>query len=102
MLTNIAYPDLTFNDTWLNKIYENVSLNKANINQWIRYSTYFYQLTASTDNFQGNIDSYLTDMVPSSLVLLRQPYDQWKRNTPTTVNAYYQRTMNNICTSDEW
>ena len=97
MLTNIAYPDLTFNDTWLNLIYVNVSLNKANINQWIRYSTCFYQLSASADNFQGNLDRYLTDMVPSSLVLLREPFDLWY--PPTTVNAYNVLNANSICTS---
>ena len=100
MLTNIAYPDFPFNDTWLNLVYENVSLNKANINQWIRYSTCFYQLTVSADNYQGNLDSFLTDMVPSSLVLLRQPYDQWnsKSFATPTVNAFYEDLENSICT----
>ena len=76
MLANIAYPGLTFNDTWLNLIYANLS--------------------ASVNSFQNNVDSYLTDRVPSSLVLLRQPFDIWNKIFPTVVNAFYQPRMNNI------
>eukprot|EP00731_Ephydatia_muelleri_P003774 Em0001g3774a len=76
MLANIAYPDLTFNDTWLNLIYQNLS--------------------ASADSFQNNVDSYLTDGVPSALVLLRQPFNIWNTIFPTEVNAFYQPSMNNI------
>ena len=99
MLANIAYPDLTFNDTWLNLIYQNVSYNNtvAILDGYMAYTFHFNQLSASADSFQSNVDSYLTDAVPSSLVLLRQPFDIWNAIYPTEVNAFYLPSMNNIC-----
>ena len=97
MLANIAYPDLTFNDTWLSLIYANVSLRMQQILDMYGNALWFYQLFASAENFQKNVDSYLSDIVPSRLVQLRQPFDIWKTIFPTEVNAFYEDQMNTIC-----
>ena len=58
---------------------------------------FIFQLSVSANRFQDNVDNYLTNIVPSNLVLLRLPYDLWNTICPTTVNAYYLPMMNNIC-----
>ena len=72
---------------------------KNTVNILYGYGIYpsFNQLSASADSFQNNVDSYLTDGVPSALVLLRQPFNIWNTIFPTEVNAFYQPSMNNIC-----
>eukprot|EP00731_Ephydatia_muelleri_P000104 Em0001g104a len=88
MIAMIAYPDLTFNDTLLNKFYS--------------------ELTVSADDFASNLYYYLGFEVKTNLSQLRQPANLWTmvpaQFDPLEVQASYYPSLNQICTfsTDSW
>ncbi|KAL5515080.1 hypothetical protein EMCRGX_G000198 [Ephydatia muelleri] len=80
MIAMIAYPDLTFNDTLLNKFYS--------------------ELTVSADDFASNLYYYLGFEVKTNLSQLRQPANLWTmvpaQFDPLEVQASYYPSLNQI------